>query len=307
MPVGPQIPFVKPPITFADQIQKLQQRGLIVSNRAEAEFYLSQLNYYRFAAYCLPFEQDHASHTFQANTKFEDVLNLYIFDRELRLLMLDAIERFEVSLRTQIAYSLSHSYGTAHPHLNPAIFHSTQIYDKSVENLEGEVNRSREDFIRHLTNKYSEDLPPIWAAVELMTIGQLSKWYSNIKKRRDRQDIARAYQVDESILTSFCKHLTHVRNYSAHHARLWNRGFTLTMTVPRRGPQDLVAGLDSTQQQGRAQRKIYNTLVMLIHLMNIMNPGHHWKQRLIDLIQSHKIDTSKMGFPADWQQRQIWQ
>ncbi len=99
-------PYTKPPTRLAEQVAQLERRGLIISDKSNAEFYLAQLNYYRFAAYCLPFEQDHSSHQFQPNTHFEDVLNLYVFDRELRLLVLDAIERIEVSLRTQLAYHL---------------------------------------------------------------------------------------------------------------------------------------------------------------------------------------------------------
>ncbi|MFT6908393.1 MAG: abortive infection bacteriophage resistance protein [Oleiphilaceae bacterium] len=306
MPRHQRIAFDKPPLSFKNQVDKLKLHGLNIPDPDKAEFYLSQLNYYRFSAYCLPFEQDHATHAFQANTSFDDVLNLYIFDRELRLLVLDAIERFEVSLRTQLAYHLSHNHNTAHPHLDPLVFHSRSIYDVSLKNLTDEVTRSREDFIRHLQQKYSESLPPIWAAVELMTIGQLSKWLSNIKKRRDRQDIARFYQIDESILTSFCKHLTHVRNYSAHHARLWNRGFTLTMQIPRKGQQSLIQSFDSSNLRGQQQRKLYNTLVMLLHLMNIMNPHHSWGQRLFELINHHQIDCNKMGFPRDWKARAIW-
>lgn len=303
---APAIPFDKPPLSFADQVQKLQQHGMHIPDTSKAEFYLGQLNYYRFAAYCLPFEQNHTTHALHPNTSFDDVLNLYIFDRELRLLVLDAIERFEVSIRTQMAYHLSCNHNTAHPHLQAQLFHKQSVYDSSINKLTSDVRKSKEDFIKHLTSRYQEALPPIWASVELMTLGQLSKWYSNIGARTDRQSIARIYQVDEKILTSFCQHLTHVRNYSAHHARLWNRGFTVTMTIPRRGPNDLISGLDNTQLQGRAQRKLYNTLVMLVQLMNVMNPGHHWKQRLLTLIQSHQIDTSKMGFPANWQQRDIW-
>lgn len=94
----------------------MQQRGLTVSDVPKAEHYLAQLNYYRFAAYCLPFEQDHATHQYLPGTTFEDILNLYSFDRKLRLLVLDGIERIEVSLRTQLAYHLSHNYNTANPH-----------------------------------------------------------------------------------------------------------------------------------------------------------------------------------------------
>ncbi|ECT4435767.1 Abi family protein, partial [Salmonella enterica] len=101
--------------------------------------------------------------------------------------------------------------------------------------LEGDIPRSREDFIKHLKNKYEELQPPIWAVVELMTMGQLSKWFSNIKSRADRQAICRVYGLDEKIMTSFCEHLSLVRNHAAHHARLWNRDFTKTSMLPKRG------------------------------------------------------------------------
>ena len=84
-----KIPFTKPPKTFAEQIQILQSHGLSIQDTAKAEFYLSQLNYYRLAAYCIPFEIDHATHQITHGTTFEDVLNLYIFDRELRLLLMN--------------------------------------------------------------------------------------------------------------------------------------------------------------------------------------------------------------------------
>nr|WP_306671313.1 Abi family protein [Endozoicomonas sp. SESOKO2] len=85
------------------------------------------MNYYRFRAYCLPYEEEHASHRLRAGTHFDDVLNLYIFDRELRLLVLDAIERLEVSLRTQFAYHLSHNHETD-THTSKRKFLTTQWY-----------------------------------------------------------------------------------------------------------------------------------------------------------------------------------
>ena len=299
----PKIPFAKPPKTFAEQVDKLKDHGLDIPDPVEAEFYLSQLNYYRFAAYCLPFEQNHATHEFQAGTSFDDVLNLYIFDRELRLLLLDAIERIEVSLRTQMAYQLSHRHNTAHPHLQSALFHDARTYQVSIDNLTDDVSNSREDFIKHLTDKYQEDLPPIWAVVELMTMGHLSRWYDNTRRRGDRQAIAKTYNLDESVLNSFCKHLRSIRNYCAHHARLWNRDFTFTMRVPSWGERVLI---DSFHSDGRSIRKLYNSLVMTTYLMNIINPGHHWKQRLIDLIDEHNVEVGRMGFPVDWKTKPIW-
>lgn len=279
---------------------------MLIPDEQKAAFYLSQLNYYRFAAYCLPFEQDHASHQFQAGTGFEDVFNLYVFDRELRLLVLDAIERFEVSLRTQMAYHLSHNHTTAHPHLKPQIFHNPVIYGACLNKLDNDINRSREEFIKHLTQKYEELQPPIWAVVELMTMGQLSKWFSNIEARADRQAISRIYGLDEKVMTSFCEHLSLVRNHAAHHARLWNRDFTKTPMLPRRGDQTLINSLFNLPDTDRRLRKLYNTFVLLAYLMNTICGENHWAMRLKELIDSHHVDPAKMGFPTDWQQKDIW-
>lgn len=279
---------------------------MLIPDEQKAAFYLSQLNYYRFAAYCLPFEQDHASHQFQAGTGFEDVFNLYVFDRELRLLVLDAIERFEVSLRTQLAYHLSHNHTTAHPHLKPQIFHNPVIYGACLNKLDNDINRSREEFIKHLTQKYEELQPPIWAVVELMTMGQLSKWFSNIEARTDRQAISRIYGLDEKVMTSFCEHLSLVRNHAAHHARLWNRDFTKTPRLPRRGDQKLINSLFNLPDTDRRLRKLYNTFVLLAYLMNTICGENHWAMRLKELIDSHHVDPAKMGFPTDWQQKDIW-
>lgn len=92
-------PFQKPPKTWSEQVSLLQSRGMIVSLSDLAEDNLKHLNYYRLAAYWLPFEADHATHTFKPGTLLADVLKLYNFDRHLRLLVLDAIKRIEVSVR----------------------------------------------------------------------------------------------------------------------------------------------------------------------------------------------------------------
>jgi len=97
-------PYTKKALPFADQVALLRERGMEIRDEAEAAFYLSHINYYRLTAYWLPFEEDHATHQFRAGTTFDEVLKLYIFDRELRLLVMDALERIEVSVRTQWAF-----------------------------------------------------------------------------------------------------------------------------------------------------------------------------------------------------------
>jgi abortive infection bacteriophage resistance protein len=293
-------PFAKPATTYEQQVALLRQRGMVVDDAAAAGFYLQHLNYYRLGAYWLPFEADHATHTFRPGTRFADVLNLYIFDRELRLLVLDAIERVEVSVRSQWAYQLAHRHGP-HAHLEATLAYRHDRWQSNLDKLTREVDRSDETFIDHLRATYAEALPPVWAVCEVMSLGLLSRWYSNLKPMPTRRAIAAVYGADEKVLESWLHHLSLVRNTCAHHSRLWNREFTITPLLPRSKPAGLAAQLRG------GSRKLYNTLVILLHCMDVIAPGHHWRVRLKELIARHAVGVAAMDFPFDWLQLPIWQ
>ncbi|MDD4997163.1 MAG: Abi family protein [Syntrophales bacterium] len=295
--------YDKPPLSIDQQIDLLISRGMIVEDRFLAARYLTHINYYRLRAYWLVYEDPEKSavHRFKKGTHFSQVLSLYIFDRKFRLLVLEAIERVEISFRTRFAYVLGTRYGS-HAHLEEGLFKSSYTHNQCLENLREEFNRSRETFIEHYKTKYRQpDLPPIWAACEIMTLGQLSMWFKNLKRRSDRQEIASVFKIDASILGSFMHHLTHVRNIVAHHGRLWNRRLTITMTIPIR-PQEITSDFHT-----ESNRNIYNTLVMLGYLLRSMSHGTTWIERMKRLIEESEVaDPSMMGFPKKWQALPTW-
>lgn len=299
----PSIPFPKKALTLREQVELLRRRGMSITDDAKAEHYLGFINYYRLAAYWLPFEAAHATHTFRPGTTFDLVLDHYVFDRNLRVLLIDAIERVEVAVRTQFAYQLAHAYGP-HALLEAGLFQAKAqrwSYRGNRQALEQEVRDSKETFVQHLRDKYAEPLPPVWAAVEIMTLGQLSKWYANLEHRRDRNLVAHVFDFDEANLVSFLHHLVFVRNLCAHHSRVWNRQFTFSLKIPRHRPVAVLVSLNPA-----APKKLYNTLVILAYFLETVSPGHHWKQRLQDLLRDHSVSEAEMGFPADWRTRGIW-
>ena len=286
-------PFSKPATTFAEQVALLQSRGMTVDDLAEAERHLSHINYYRLGAYWLPFEADHASHRFKPGTCFEDVIDLYRFDRQLRLLVLDAIERVEVSVRTQWAYHLAYRHGT-HAHLDPSLASRRDWWQRHLDKLTAEVERADETFIAHLRNTYSEVLPPVWACCEVMSLGLLSNWYRNLKPMPTRRAIAAHFGLDDGVLASWLHHLTVVRNTCAHHARLWNREIAVSPAAPRSKPAALAG-------QFRPAKRIYNTLILLAYLLDEISPRSQWRAHLLALLDQHpKVDLAAMGFPEDW-------
>lgn len=158
--------YRKPALTVDQQLQRLIGRGMKVANPTEAKHYLQTLNYYRLAAYWLGMEADHATHQFAPDASSERVVELYVFDREFRLLLLDAIERIEVAVRTQLAYQLGHKYGT-HPHLQAGLFKPRWNHATNLNSLEQEAQRSKENFIRHLLQNYAEPVPPVLCCLNL--------------------------------------------------------------------------------------------------------------------------------------------
>lgn len=163
-----------------------------------------------------------------------------------------------------------------------------------------ELGRSNEVFIKHLLDRYTEIVPPIWATCETMTIGALSKWYENTGPKHIKTRIAAAYGLNQDVLESWCKHLTYVRNICAHHSRLWNREFTITPAIPRTKPTALVGQIEL------GTRGVYNTLVILLYLMDAVAPDHTWRARLKALLRTCVLEHSHMGFPKDWESRPLW-
>ncbi|KQX35387.1 DNA-binding protein [Devosia sp. Root436] len=296
--------FTKPSLTIQRQIEKLEGRGMSVPDKGKADHYLQHISYYRLRAYWLPFEvpaQVDGEHKFADGTSLDDAISLYVFDRQLRLLVMDAIERVEVSLRGAWAYRLAIQYGP-HGYLDPALYARSDQFARALNSLLDEIDWSKDTFIKHYKTKYDDpEHPPIWMISEIMSLGQLSKWYSNLKARADRQAVAKVYGLDEKVLASCAHHLTYVRNICAHHGRLWNKQFTVTMKVPN-APSSLRLAMNP-----HTERRLYNTLAMLGYLMGIVAPTSDWRQRLRELVAScdhAKLDA--MGFPDNWLTLPAW-
>ncbi len=135
----------------------------------------------------------------------------------------------------------------------------------------------------------------------MLTLGQLSQWFDNLKYRDDRKAIAEAFGFDEIVLRAFAHHLATVRNLCAHHSRVWNRRFTIRMKLPRRPPET------APWFNAAEDRKLYNTLVMLVLLLKRVTPASTWKQRLLELLDAMPEGTTgAMGFPMRWREFDVW-
>lgn len=237
-------------LSHADQVQLVQQRGLVVSDVPKAEQFLAHLNYYRFSGYCLAFES--RRHTFEAGTTFEQVVEAYQFDLTLRDLLTEALEVVEVDLRAAIAFHFGDQYG-AFGHTDAANFFARLDHQDWLNRLRDEARRSSELFVKHFKQTYTEfpDLP-VWIVTEIMSFGGLSIMVKGMV-RRDQRAIAGQYGLQGRILQSWMHHLVFVRNLCAHHSRLWDRVWAIKPTLPH--------GNDWQPPALRSNRHLFATLV----------------------------------------------
>lgn len=280
--------LLKPWLTPKSQLTLLKERGLIVSDDKRALHYLQTLGYYRLSGYFYPFRELKDGiriDAFIKNSQFDDVLKLYLFDKGLRLLAFDALERIEMAIRTDIAHTLGSRHPNAHEMPEHLDFEFTQrFYDKKysqkslhqkwLDKYDGLIARSKtQDFIAHHLDKYGR--LPIWVACEILDFGALSHLYGGMKPK-DRQKIATKYQTDERLLIQWLRSLNFVRNVVAHHGRLWNLNI-----VERSDFNKSFANI------GLENHKTFGYFYVMAHLLSVISPKSTWKLRLISHIRDN--------------------
>jgi len=191
----------KLPQTYQQQLDILKNRGLIVADEPVALHCLEHHNYYRLSAYRFVLTNPENPDQFLPETTFEQLWGLYCFDRQLRLLVMEAVKRLEISVRSHWAYVLAHARGPQ-AYEDVANFHDAQRHTKTLAALDNEIARSHEVFVNHFQTKYSMPRPPVWAACEVMSFGLLSRFYENYKRISDRKKIARAFDLFPETLKS---------------------------------------------------------------------------------------------------------
>lgn len=294
--------FKKPPTSITKQISMLESRGMVIKEEDEAERWLKTVSYYRLGAYWLPQEQppetgQQRSRVFKDGTTFESITDLYILDRHLRLLVMEAIDRIEIAVRTIWTYQMVGTYGS-HPHCNKSLFNNSYFYEQAISRLTEQVERSGELFIKHYKSKYeSPELPPLWMATELMSFGDLSKWIDNAQNLAKTKMVAKAVGLpSEGTFRTVLQVLVNVRNHCAHHGRLWNRRLiTRPPLIKSFGPDIL------RQEDGQPDNRVYNVLVIITRLLEHQSPKTKFRSRLGALVAKFSEEQlTEMGFPKDW-------
>lgn len=313
------------------QVERLERRGLIIDDPERAVRLLEAVGYYRVTGYLYPFLESEAYHAEDGHPKTR-VLNAYRpgtalhhaesiidFDRQLRLLVLEGVERIEVAARMRIGHVLGRASPFAHE--DPACFDdsftrastdsrapqaSRQV--RWLERVKERRDSSDEQFVAHFRQKY-DDRMPVWALTELLELGHLSNLYRGMLQK-DAEEVARAFGVPQKrMMTSWLASVNYVRNVAAHHARLFNRKL---QNAPSRPAVGVVPLLDHLRAPGvpKGDFGTYNALAIIAYMIRSIEVEPSWSRRLAELLRdfpaSHALSVQSIGAPQGWQGLELW-
>lgn len=298
--------FEKNATSISQQIEILKNRGLVINDSSFAEHQLSNISYYRLGEYWFVMQDDKQNHTFKPNSKFEDVIALYNFDRELRFLLFDVIERIEISLRTKLIYHLSHEF-------DPWWFQNFQLFQdslalvKTLSHLQEELERTKEPTIKNHNSKHKDDkrFPPSWKSLEQTSFGSLSKLYGNLKNNIKSKDIiAEEFgAVNHTYLPSWLQSISQTRNFCAHHSRLWNKNLPSTLKLLPKPPCKWIEDVPNQNDF----RYLYIHLCLMKYMLNIIEPDNIFTTRLCKLFEKYpNVDPNALGMKHNWKNEELW-
>lgn len=294
--------YTKQPISIQDQIDLLKRRGLIIDDEQHAKDALSVISYFRLADYWRPMEASHTTHIFIEGTHFNDILKLYQFDKELKNMVFAAIQTIEIAMRTKIIHHFSIADG-AFWYMDAHLFADHSLFASHLEKLNKELQRAKDEFITDHYKKYGrEHFPPSWKTLEVASLGSLSKLYENYASRRVKNLVARDFNVMQYVfLSSWLVCLTVLRNCCAHHARLWNRRFSVRPKMPPQMPGKWISNFRFLSY------KLYPNLCCIAYWLNSIKADNTFAADLRDLLTRYPdVPPSSMGFPHDWQGEELW-
>ena len=314
----------KPFKSYAALVDLLADRGMQINDSQRAARKLAQVGYYRLSGFWFPCKQFRRDETgkvilstvtlkperldrFMPGTEFDAIFELYLFDKKLRQLMLDAIERIEIHVRSVIAHEVGFHHPLAYQDtkfVNPS--QTENFFDKRTgkqRNIWSEwfnrqseqVNRSREDCIEW--HRISQKSMPFWVVVEAWDFGTISKYFEMLKRNHQNRVCGRLGISNPTVLKIWLQEINTLRNRCAHHTRIWNQYSNNPLPVlPDLYFQKL--NLDE-----HARRRLYGLIAVIWYLVKTIGPSSDWIERIADVIDSKPVipgcPLMAMGLPDE--------
>ena len=289
-------------LSITQLIQKLKDTGMTIDSNDTAEIALTTIGYYRLKGYSFHLI-DPSTKKYIEGTSLSDILRLYRFDSELSDLLFSYLSQIEVALKSQLvnAFQITHDALVLN---DPSVFKDKKTFWKNQSTIASEISRSNDVFIEHNFDNHDGAIP-IWAAVEVMSFGTISKTIKNmktgsntafselIKNYKFQNSKGQAIHPSKDMFTSWIQAVSIMRNICAHNSRIYNRSIS---TRPQLIYSDVIH-----------PHPRYNGLYQIMLSMKYLRPTEDsWTAFITDFKQllnnySDVCDIRRLNFPSDWE------
>ena len=283
--------FSKPYSSPEQIVQILKQRGMLMDDEQKVANYLMNIGYHRLSAYIYPFYKSPKNDfVLKEGTTFGQVLTLYRFDKKLRILLFNEIEKIEVAIRSVLANIGCQELNDKYWITKPEYFANEDKFKLTLAVIEKELASSKEDYIEDFKRNYVESYPPAWMITEVLSFGNLNYIYSNIASNKLMKRIAAYFGLKPQVFTSWLTVLANLRNMCCHHARIWNRDFMLTPAEPRKTSNTWI---DTSKID---KKRIFYRLCIIRYFLSSISPNNNFNEKVTNLLQTFpSIDITAMG------------
>ena len=278
----------QPSMTIKEQINNLQEIGLIINDEEYAEKILNDISYFRLIkAYSLNLKIKNGNYSNSAT--FEHLVELYLFNANFRQILFPEIEKIEINIRCRISNYFADTYGVL-GYKDSNNFENSTYHSYFIRDIEDEIRRnSKAPFVKNFRENYAGGDLPMYALIEVFSFGTLSKFFKNMKNA-DKKAIAATFGVGYTYFESWIESIAYVRNMCAHYGRLYNAKLSKTPILYK-----------EYTQAGIGNNRIFG---LLLCIRILLNKDFHWNMYVdnIGLLfdKYENIDIKTMGFPENW-------
>lgn len=284
--------------TIEEQLEILRNRGLTILDEEKAKNFLLRNNYYRISGYSLTLRKNDV---FSKSSTFQNIIDIYNFDHELRHIILKYLEIIEVHVKSIYAYEFTRVHGPT-GYLDESFFSDKDKHKEIISKANQQKNQRlrHEAYLKHFVNDLQQDIP-LWAFVDLFTISDVSFLYS-ISEQSVKSAVAKKFGLNmnkgAAILGSYMHSMTIVRNLCAHGSRIYNRLFEQKPSLSKKEKNLLIKNKNDEVDNAH----FYGFVLIMKRLLpdDIFN---ELKASIIKLTEKYPFVKMKYyGFREDWKE-----
>lgn len=299
-------------LDYEEQINKLtKEKELTINNQEYAIGMLKQLSYFSLIGGYKEIFVNPSVKKYYYDVKFEDIVCLYRFDENLRILFMRYILKIERKLHSVLSYHFTKKYGEEQKHyLNAKNYNyntkNKNGIDKLIRTLKTTIKESKYKYIKYHREHYSN--VPLWMLAHTLSFGTVSKMYQYSKHSLRARICIDFEYVNERQLDQILSVMTKFRNVCAHGERLFSY-----KTVDSIGDLLIHEKLKIKKKNSEyiyGKKDLFSVVISLRYILNqqdFLSFKKQLKKLIADLINDvDRLELNdilkKMGFPENWEE-----